>query len=107
VIRLYRREDGSLREASCIPFELAQAPVAVAHDVAMLLRGPDRGDVIDAMHNSDLIRTLRRAQAQSPDSSDSATLETWVGRLVPYMDREPELTVADALKKYDADVRSR
>jgi len=106
LIRLYRREDGELREASCIPFALDQPPVAVARDVAMLLRAPGSADLIDAMHKADLIRTLRRVQLQSPGSHDVATLETWVQRLVPYMDREPGLTVADALKKYDADTRN-
>jgi hypothetical protein len=105
LIRLYRREDGELREASCIPFALAQPPVAVARDIATLLRAPGSADVIDAMHKSDLLRTLRRVQSQSPGSYDAATLETWVQRLVPYMDREPGLTVAEALKKYDADAR--
>jgi hypothetical protein len=106
LIRLYRREDGSLREASCIPFDLIQPPVAVAHEVALLLRAPGSSDLIDALHKADLIRALRRAQAQSPGSNDAATLETWTQRLLPYMDHEPGLSVADALKKYDADARN-
>jgi hypothetical protein len=107
LIRLYRREGGKLREASSIPFALDQPPVAVARDVALRLRAPGSADLIDAMHKSDLIRTLRRVQSQAPGSNDAATLETWVQRLVPYMDREPGLTVAEALKKYDADARRR
>ena len=106
LLRIYRRDDGELLEASCIPFSLAQPPVAVAREVAMLLRAPGRAGLVDAMHKSDLIRTLRRVQAQSPGSHEAATLETWVQRLVPIMDREPGLTVADAMKKYDADARN-
>jgi hypothetical protein len=72
LIRLYRREGTELREASSIPFALDQPPVAVARDVALRLRAPGNADVMEAMHKSDLIRTLRNVQSQSPGSNDAS-----------------------------------
>jgi hypothetical protein len=61
---------------------------------------PGGGDVLSAMHKADFIRTLRRAHEQAPGSEDAVKLEIWAARLLPYLDREPGVTVADALKKY-------
>lgn len=105
VIRIYLRESGTLRESSRFPFELVQPPVAVAHDVAKRLHAPAHAATIDTMHKADFLGTLRRALTQSPGSHDAVTLEIWAQRLLPYFQRQPGLTVGEALKQYHADAQ--
>ncbi|MDQ6926714.1 MAG: hypothetical protein M3154_10835 [Candidatus Eremiobacteraeota bacterium] len=106
LIRIERIQSGSYREAARYPFQLSDAAVAVAHVVAKLLRARPR-DVIDTMRLADFLRTLQRAPHGASDSGDdAATLHKWAERLLPYMERDPVLTVADALERYYADDRS-
>ena len=65
-------------------------------------RSPAGTDLLATMDRTDFLRTLRRAQAKSPESHDTKTLEMWAKRLLPYLDREPGLTVAEALERYHA-----
>ena len=52
-------------------------------------------------------RTLQRAEhGASGTVDDAAKLQKWAERLLPYMERDPALTVADALERYHADKRA-
>jgi len=100
-VRIERFQRGAFREAARYPFQLADAPVAVAHVIAKLLREQPR-DVIDVMHLTDFLRTLQRADNRTSDE-DANKLQKWAERLLPYMELDPSMTVADALQRYHAD----
>jgi hypothetical protein len=65
-------------------------------------RSAGTANLLATMDRTDFVRTLRRAQAKSPQSHDTKTLEMWAERLLPFLDREPGLTVAEALEHYHA-----
>jgi hypothetical protein len=105
-IRIERFQRGAFREAARYPFTFADAPVAVAQVIAKLLRAEQR-EVIDVMHLTDFLRTLQRADKHaSGTDEDARTLQKWAERLLPYMELDPSMTVADALERYHADERS-
>jgi hypothetical protein len=100
-IRIERFQRGAFREAARYPFQLADAPVAVAHVIAKLLRAQPC-EVIDVMHLNDFLQTLRRVDNRTSDE-DAQKLQRWAERLLPYMELDPTMTVAEALERYHAD----
>ena len=57
-----------------------------------------------ALGRNDLHDAARRAKHDAEVAATTARLlESWSERLAPYFDREPQLTVACALARYEAD----
>jgi len=56
------------------------------------------------MHRSDFVASVRRAETDAQDAAavrDSMRL--WSDRLAPYLEGDPDLTIADALERYRLD----
>ncbi len=92
------------------PFRLADAPAKLAAEVAALVvpRRAAPGNVLTAMRRTEFLRVIRRAELQAASADKLRTvLLRWAARLLPHLERDHDLTVAEALERYHAEQRSK
>ncbi|GAC1307084.1 MAG: hypothetical protein NVSMB19_19640 [Vulcanimicrobiaceae bacterium] len=54
------------------------------------------------MQRHELLSTLERAETDVADAIEVRDgLQLWASRLLPYLQRDPHMTVAEALRHYD------
>jgi|GEM_PF-6831209 hypothetical protein len=60
-----------------------------------------RSELLEHMGRKDFLRSVERAQHESDEANSSReTLVLWAKRLLPYLDANPHMTVAQAIDLY-------
>ena len=60
-----------------------------------------RDELIEHMDRDDFLTSVRRAKRESDEANASRqTLELWATRLLPYLNADPQLTIAAAIDRY-------
>jgi hypothetical protein len=108
VVRVSRYHGGAAVRR--FPFRLADPPAKLAAEVAALVV-PARdapSDVLTAMRRPEFLRVIRRAELQAASADNVRTvLLRWAARLLPHLERDHDLTVAEALARYRSEQRSK
>jgi hypothetical protein len=63
----------------------------------------DHRDLLATMDREAFLRSVRRARSKSAQRDSSQKLLMWAERLLPYLDDNPQWTVAKALERYWTD----
>jgi hypothetical protein len=68
----------------------------------------DRGGLLEHMDRDHFLRSVQRAELESEQAQASRdTLILWAKRLLPYLDANPDLTIAEAIDLYKSEHRGR
>jgi hypothetical protein len=60
-----------------------------------------RSELLEHMDRDRFLKTVERAERESDVANESRkTLELWAERLLPYLNADPHMTLADAIDKY-------
>jgi hypothetical protein len=60
-----------------------------------------RSKFLEHMDRDIFLKSVQRAEHESDEANESReTLELWAKRLMPYLDADPHMTIADAIDKY-------
>lgn len=63
-----------------------------------------RGGLLAHMENDDFLKSVQNAQHEADEADSSrATLVLWAQRLLPYLNDNPHLTIAQAMDLYLAE----
>jgi len=103
-IVISRRTNGRYVEIARHAFVSADSAVLAAGDIVRLIRAQRYDSAIELMDKDAFISTLHRAVSDADDAARvRENLEMWAHRLLPYLERQPDLTVAQALALYRSD----
>ena len=60
-----------------------------------------RSELLEHMDRDNFLRSVRRAEHEADDAEKSReTLELWAKRLLPYLNDDPQMTIAAAIDRY-------
>ncbi len=101
-----RKEAGHYDVIARHPFTLSDRPATVAAEVVYLVSLPHHAAAIDLMCKDAFLHALRLSVEESNDALDvRRKMERWARKLLPYLEQDATLTVADALASYRRDHR--
>ncbi len=88
-----------------IPYDLTESPIVHAQTIDRRLHAlRTRMSALERMHREAFLQTLERSRTdlELPQTVRDE-LELWAQRLVPYLENETSITVAQALERYRFD----